>query len=221
MKTRDNKFKFWLSFLVLTAAILITMQSLGWRGVTYAQSYEPHLTRATDAQNGPDLPTQVVELDEPQWRINVPLKTLASESNLIAIGRPILNRYRQSPDGQVMTVYQVRLQEIITGNRTAGTTIVVTMPGGLVRERNGGWLRVRTRRLRKMENGKLYVLFLKDGGREPRVMTTVRGSQGIYELPRGGSRVIHYGRSLERPGADDGEEISSFLQTIRGFRRNR
>ena len=110
-------------------------------------------------------PDRVVELDEPEWRQNVPLTTLVRESNMVIIAAPVRNSYRQFQDGHVVTDYQIRVEEVIEGDLIPSSMISVIMPGGLVRESNGEWLRVQTRRLRKMENGKTYLLFLKPAGR--------------------------------------------------------
>ncbi len=180
-------------------------------------------TSAQIGQNFPGDPKserarrRVVELDDPEWRQNVPLTALASQSRIIAIGVPLRNACNRSQDGnQVTTDYEVRIQEVIKGDVGPDSVISVSMPGGLVTEADRSLLEVRARPVRKMRNGRTYVLFLKNA--HPRgnaAFTTVRGSQGIYEIPQNGSRVIHLGRSAELPPADDGEEISVFLQAVR------
>jgi len=180
----------------------------------------------TNAQSGQkaagDLKTEtprqrVIELDDPEWRQNIPLTALASQSRIIAIGVPLRNSCNRSQDGnQVTTDYEVRIQEAIKGDVTPDSVISVSMPGGLVTEADRSLLEVRARPVRKMQNGRTYVLFLKNAhpnGNAP--FTTVRGSQGLYEIPQNGSRVIHLGRSPLLPPAEDGEEISVFLQSVR------
>jgi len=195
--------------LVFTTAISIFV---GYRFNTSAQ--------AQQRSGPPDLLTanrRVVELDEPEWRQNIPLTALASESKVIAIGVPIRNGCHRSQDGyQVTTDYEVRLQEVIKGDFQSGSVISLSMPGGLVTEPDRSLLEVRARRVRKMRNGNTYVLFLKKAPAGANTeLAPVRGSQGLYEIPQGGTRVIHLGRSTTLPPADDGEEIPVFLQSVR------
>ncbi|HSK72842.1 MAG TPA: hypothetical protein VK892_14165 [Pyrinomonadaceae bacterium] len=165
---------------------------------------------------------QVIELDDPQWRQNVALPTLGAESTTIIIGRALRNVSRQSASESVITTdYDIEVQEIIKGNLQPNSTVSVSLPGGLIKQADGSFLEVRTRNLRKMRNGRTYVLFLKDAAGQNSGMTTVRGSQGIYEIPQNGQRVIHLGRSFELPPDDDGQEISVFLQAIRALNGNR
>ncbi len=181
-----------------------------------------------DRGQSPDGPPnqsrrRVIEIDEIEWRQDIPLPAKVGQSTVIAIGVPLRNVCRPSQDGNhVTTDYEVQLQEVIKGEVRPGSIISVSMPGGLVTEADQTLLEVRARPVRKMQNGRTYVLFLKaapsNGNAE---FTTVRGSQGLYEIPPNGSRLIHLGRSFELPPADDGEEVSVFVQAVRRLSRNR
>lgn len=161
-------------------------------------------------------------LDEPEWRESVSLEVLGRESKAIVIGKALRNVSRQSANGQEITTdYEVRIQEAIKGDLQPNATITVSMPGGLVRKADGSLHEVRTPRVRKMQNGKTYALFLKAKNPNDDLFTPLRGSQGIYEIPANGTRVVHLGRSPELPPADDAPEINAFLQTIRAMRNNR
>jgi hypothetical protein len=168
-------------------------------------------------------PRRVVQIEEPEWRQDIPLGAKVAQSKVVAIGVPVRNVSRWSPDGsQVTTDYDIQIQEVIKGDVQPDSLISVSMPGGLVTESDRSLLEVRARYVRKMQNGKTYVLFLKNApanGNSP--FTTVRGSQGLYEIPQSGSRVIHLGRSFELAPADDGELISVFLQQVRGLVRSK
>lgn len=198
-------------FLTVFAGVSVL---IAHRISTNAQTPPEEPTVANDPQ-GKKRPPRIVELDEEEWRQNVSLQTLAKESRLIAVAQPIRNVCRLSPNGKVTTDYEVKLQEVIKGDFQPDSLVSVSMPGGLIRDENGELLEVRAGRVRKMLNGKIYVLFLKKAGGPNNEFTPVRGSQGIYEIPRNGSRVIHLGRSWELPPSDDGELVSVFLQKVR------
>ena len=93
----------------------------------------------------------------------------------------------------ITTDYDVRLTEIIKGSSIAGSTISVKMPGGWVTELDGVILDARARRVRKMENGKTYIMFLRNTSDSDSAFMPLRGSQGLYEIPREWVRVRHLG----------------------------
>lgn len=60
----------------------------------------------------------LIEIDDPEWRVNLPLPALINQSIVVAIGVPIRNVCRQSQNGDVTTDYEVRVQEVIKGQTT-------------------------------------------------------------------------------------------------------
>lgn len=205
-----------------TWAILFALMVIGgtisvaavYQNLTYAQS-----PASPGAPRAEVRPRRVIELDEPEWRHNVPLQALASESRIIAIGVPLRNICSLAPNGQITTDYQVNVQEVVKGNVEPNEIISVKMPGGVVIENDGSLLEGRTRQVRKMQNGKRYILFLKNAPGSHGSFVPLRGSQGLYEIPLNRTRVNHLGRSFLLPPADDGEEISAFLQAVRFLAR--
>lgn len=164
---------------------------------------------------------RIIELNEPEWRNSLPLDRLAAQSRVVAIGEPLENVSRTSPDGyHATTNYSVRLIEVLKGNLLPGTTISVIMPGGWVTEGDGVILDARAIRVRKMVNGKRYVLFLKNSAGQGNFFTPIRGSQGLFELPGIGSRVFHLGRSFDLSPPNRGELQSVFLQQLRSVTSN-
>jgi len=99
-------------------------------------------------------------------------------------------------------------------------TVTVRLPGGLAKEAGGGLLMSLTPYLLKMVNNKNYVLFLKPADGQASALTTVRGSQGIFELPADGSGVIHLGSAFEPQPGPPRQEQSVFLEAVRRFRSN-
>ncbi len=189
---------------------------IGYQTITNAQSGNP----SPEVRFTPG-PPRIIELDDPEWRENIPLQGLVSQSRVIAVGEAVRNACRRSQnEHQITTDYEVRLIEVIKGNVEANSVISVKMPGGVVMERNGSLLNVRPRGVTKMQNGKMYVLFLKNapGGNDS--LTPLGGSQGLYEVRNYGTRVFHLGRAFGLLPPDDGEDRSVFLQQIRNFVRN-
>lgn len=160
-------------------------------------------------------PIRVVEIDEPEWRESVSLQTLFNESRVIVVGNAIGNKCQRSEGWpHVTTVYEINVDEVIKGNIQPDTVIPVRMPGGLIMNRDGSILNVRADGLKKMENGKTYVLFLKNAPGVGDWLAPLRGSQGLYEVSENG-RMIHLGRSSGRQSAEEGKEFSVFLEQLR------
>ncbi|MCA1623244.1 MAG: hypothetical protein LC768_15020 [Acidobacteria bacterium] len=208
------------ALILFVSVSLATGIFVSYQISTNAQNGQKNL-QPQDKLQGAMNGRKIIELDDPEWRQNVPLQALASESTVIAVGKPLRNACHPSQNGQqVTTDYEVRLEEVIKGNLQPNSLISVSMPGGMVRESNGDLLEVRARHVRKMRNGRTYVLFLKKAIGKEGILTTMRGSQGIYEIPANGQRVVHLGRSFELPPADDGQEVSAFLQAVRAMSSN-
>lgn len=204
---------------LLIASGLITV-FIGIQISTNAQTEQNREQISTGAQTS-TATRRTIWLEEPEWRQDIPLRAKVAQSKVVAIGTPLRNVCRWTRDGnQVTTDYEIRIQEVIKGDVRPNTVISVSMPGGLVTEPDRTLLDVRAKFLRKMENGKKYILFLKTApANDNSPFTTVRGSQGLYEIPQNGSRVVHLGRSWELAPADDGEVVSVFLQQVRDYAR--
>lgn len=201
------------------ALVLLAIGFVGHRVSTTAQTQNEVKEKPvieTNLNNG----RRVIRLDEAEWHQDVPLPALVRESRIIAIGIPTRNVGRLTQNGQsVITDYEFRIQQVIKGNMQPNSTISVIMPGGMARENTGNLIQAQSLGVRKMQNQKRYLVFLKNSG-DQEVYETLRGSQGIYEIPQNGTRLIHLGRSFRLAPADDGPVISSFLQEIRNLVRN-
>jgi hypothetical protein len=126
------------------------------------------------------------------------LETITKKSAVVVIGHVLNNACHISPDGQqVTTDYQVQVQEVLKGKVSEGSTIEVNLPGGLVVFEDGTSVQVNTPGLRKMQNGKTYVLFLTERGPEFSSFVLTGGSQGLFEIVDGGLSVKPYGNSID------------------------
>lgn len=211
------------AFIVLAAALTITAASgfyFSRRQPMQAQTVAQ--PAQTNTPRGTRIYPKVTLLDEPEWREKVSLEVLGRESKAIIVGKPIRTVTRQSENGKEVSIhFDVQVQEAIKGDLQPNSMITVTMPGGLIREADGTLREFRTPHMRKMSIGKIYALFLKAKNPNDNVFTPLRGSQGIYEIPANGTRVIHLGFSINLPPPDDEPEINDFLRTIRAMRNDR
>ncbi len=212
----QKQLKWYLLVVALTFG-LATILMFAYQRLAYAQG-SVETARVSDT-SGQSHPKRTIELDDPQWRQNIPLQAAVSESRAIAIGTPVSNACHQAANGDVTTDYQVRIQEVMKGNLRPDSIVSVSMPGGLVFERDGTLLEARARRIRKMTNGRRYILFLKNGTGPGDSFSPIRGSQGLYEIVPDKERLFHLGRSFEIALADDGPVAVTFIQQIRDLGR--
>lgn len=203
-----------LLLIVIVAAFGVL---IGHKGLGHAQGSK----QVIDARLSPPN-WQTLDLDEPEWGQKLPLTALVHQSRSIIIGVALRNICRQLHDGTYVTEYGVLVEEVIKGSSRPDDIIIVRMPGGRFTLADGTILEARTRSVRKMQNDKRYIMFLKPAAGSPgNAFNSLNGSQGLYEIPSNGSRVVHLGRPLGLPLADDGEEIAPFIDQIRSFVRIR
>lgn len=162
---------------------------------------------------------RTIRYDDPLWREKMPLSRMTSESVAIAIVTTVSNvgRLTSEPQG-VDTVYKVRVIERIKGSLE--NEITVSLPGGLALEADGGLLSSQAPSVASMFNNKTYVLFLTPSTGPNASFSTLRASQGIYELPADGSAVIHLGSFTDPLPGPPREEQGVFLETVRRLSSN-
>ncbi len=219
---KNGKNKGILSILLLTACTLVIV-FVGRQLTTTAQT-RPDVAPPIDARKIIEPQRKVILDDDPEWKQQVSLETLARESKVIVVGRAGPGVGNLSTSGpQVTTDYDVRVTEVIkNGSRENPTirlnsVISVRMPGGMARDSDGTLLAVMARHVFKMQNGKFYVLFLKDSGLLGGGFTPLRGSQGLFEVPESGAKVIRMGTFPP----SEGEDVSAFMDIVRRLGRNR
>jgi hypothetical protein len=144
------------------------------------------------------------------------LQDLTQGSALIVVGTPLRNKVNIDEEGDLITTdYDVVINEAVKGNVSQGSIIEVSLPGGRVEFPDGTSAEQRTPDLRKIDNGKRYVLFLHQ--RRPGTAEfAVTGGQGIFEIPDDGSGIKPHG-SLADPAAAENKDkpVALFLQQVR------
>jgi hypothetical protein len=118
------------------------------------------------------------------------IEEIAKRSDAIIIGRPLRNDNKLSPDGMAITTHHlVRPQEIIKGTIRRNSAIVVSVPGGAHRYQDGTMVLTHARYYRQPIKDRVYVLFLKREGNDPKKWSVVGGSQGQFELDLSNKKV--------------------------------
>jgi hypothetical protein len=108
------------------------------------------------------------------------------------------------------------MQEVIKGKVAQSSTITVNLPGGRVEFEDGTSAEIRTPGFRKMENGKTYVLFLRENKAEGDAFILVGGQQGLFEIPADGSGVNPHGLTVDDVVKQNKDkDVNSFLKEIR------
>jgi hypothetical protein len=145
------------------------------------------------------------------------IQSLTRNSIMVVVGSPLQNMCKLSFDREsINTEYQVTIQEVIKGKVAQGNTITVNLPGGLVEFEDGTSAEIRTPGFRKMENGKTYVLFLKENKAEGNAFILVGGQQGLFELPVDGSGVNPHGLPVDEVVKQNkNKDVNAFLKEIR------
>jgi hypothetical protein len=112
------------------------------------------------------------------------LSGLAANSSVVIVGIPQDNLSAISADGKSVTIdYKVQVAYVYKGALREGDTINVSLPGGKVAFEDGSTAEVRTPWLRKMMNGKAYVLFLNPSAPRSDRFVTTGEAQGLFEIP--------------------------------------
>lgn len=112
---------------------------------------------------------------------------IARRSDLIIVGRVVMNRPRLRADGKFVTQsLWVRVQEVVKGQAPFGGAITVIAPGGAYRFSDGSLVFVDPRASNLPQVGHSYVFFLQNYGSVYRGHELVGGYQGMYDLTGGG-----------------------------------
>jgi hypothetical protein len=160
-----------------------------------------------------------VEIFDPHWDIGrFNIEQLTKNSEVVAIGIPVRNRCRLSPEGlMIMTDYEVVVQETIKGyNIRPGDIIKVSLPGGKIMFQDQTTAEVQTPDFMKMANGKTYALFLNEDRTRNGIYILTAGPQGLLELPIDGTKVKSHARSTDPvfKEAKD-KDVKTFLKEVR------
>jgi len=114
------------------------------------------------------------------------IEELAKRSDLIVVGRTLGHRARMRGDGKFITKdFSVMVQEVIKGNLTEGSTIVVSLPGGSYQFDDGSYVFLSPRKYTMAQDNRTYVFFLKNKGTTYSGHELSGGIQGQFEITSG------------------------------------
>lgn len=110
------------------------------------------------------------------------IAALAADSSDVVIGFPLDNVTDLTADGRSLNInYTVRIEHVYKGELKKGSTITVSLPGGMFRFDDGSTAEVRTPWFKKMQKGKAYALFLK-AQKHGQSYVPTGGAQGLFEI---------------------------------------
>lgn len=141
--------------------------------------------------------------------------TKNSAAVVVGVGGPSVGSYLTQSGDNIRTDYQVIVEDTIKGNFIDGSTIIVSLAGGLVRFEDGTSAEIKTPTFEHVKSGNRYVLFLTEVDGVPGKYTLTAGPQGLVSLHENGSAKSH-GRSTD-PVAVQARETNkvAFLKNVR------
>lgn len=133
----------------------------------------------------------------PDW-LSFDLEKLTKYSEAVIIGVPVQNRCQLTEDGrQIITVYDVVVQEVLKGNILQGSTIKVALLGGKVMFPDKTTAEMKTPGFVKMAHNRNYMLYLSQYDVRPGIYDLTAGPQGMIEMPDDGTSVISQARETD------------------------
>jgi hypothetical protein len=179
-----------------------------------------------------DLPGTHISLAYPRpgHRFRL-IKDLFDRSSEVVVGIPVAKNSRQSPgpNSMILTDYDVKVLQTITGDKHNGRTIALEVPGGSVTLPDGTVAEMRMPDFWKNpEIGRAYIFFLSKKRNSPSKL--VGGPQGLFQITPWPESVslanlpdISTGRVVVPQVLDSDElvknynqkDVGSFLQEIK------
>lgn len=90
------------------------------------------------------------------------IEELAKRSDAVLIGRTLGHRSKLAADGKFITQdFLVRVQEVLKGDVTNGSSITISLPGGSHKFKDGTRVHVMPALFKQAQDGSSYVFFLK------------------------------------------------------------
>lgn len=147
------------------------------------------------------------------------VESLVKNSEAVVTGTAGSGVGRLSSDGKlIFTDYEVKLAEVIKGDSAFRDTVSVGLQGGKVVFEDGSSAEILTPHLRRMESGKVYLLFLSRD-KDTRQFMLTGGGQGLFELSGGSSGVKPHGHSSDVVQKYKGRDAGEFLEEVRDAAR--
>jgi hypothetical protein len=155
---------------------------------------------------------------DPHWdfgQFDVETLTKNSAAVIVGVAQRKLGS-RLSADGQlILTDYEVGVTESIKGAMPRGSTVTVSLPGGVVNFDDGTSAELQTRDFDHFKTGSTYTLFLTET-ETYNVFTPSGGPQGVVEVVNDTALKSH-GRATDPVSKEvKSKSKEAFLEDVRG-----
>jgi len=115
----------------------------------------------------------------------------------------------------ILTEYEIVVQDTIKGDVIPGSVIIVNLPGGRVDFEDGTSAELKTPNFEHVKPGNTYTLFLTEVEKSPGQFTLSGGPQGLVEFASDGSVKSHGRQTDPITEQTKGKSKQSFLQDAR------
>lgn len=148
-------------------------------------------------------------------RFDVEALTKNSAAVVVGVAGPSVGSYLTEGGESIQTDYQIIVEDPVKGDFIKGSTIIISLAGGLVQFEDGTSAEVRTPTFEHVKSGGRYVLFLTEVEGVPGKYTPTGGPQGLVSLLEDGSAKSH-GRSTDPVAVQAKEnDKGTFLKNVR------
>jgi hypothetical protein len=158
----------------------------------------------------------VAEYD-PHWDwAQFSVETLTKSSAAVIVGRFTKKLDPRLVEGkEILTDYEVAIDEIVKGNLKQAKTIVVSLPGGRIYFEDGTSAEQITPKFDPVQIGRSYTVFLTQQDALPGVFLLMGGPQGLVDIGDS-STVRSHGRQEDRSAVEiKGKGKDAFLKDVR------
>jgi hypothetical protein len=146
------------------------------------------------------------------------LESLAENSDMAIIGIPIGSENRLINDGRnIVTEYEVKVQEPIQGKAQRDDVVTVDLPGGKIAFEDGTTAEVDVGDFPRLEIGHRYVIYL-ELIKELNIRQPLGGPEGVFELRADGKVTPFATPEYTQAAVKDGD-VLEFLERVRDAAR--
>src|SRR2546423_4751406 len=163
-----------LAVLVSPTSILFSVRTRGLDAAAALPQSSPRMKDGRALKEKAKVSGKFVSDKAPdRTRIYKDLAELTINSSWVVIATPQTNMSRLTPDGYSINInYAMLIEYAYKGSLAEGQTVNVLVPGGKVIFDGGQTAEIRTPWFKKMQNGRSYLLFLKQSPTKDSFVTT-------------------------------------------------
>lgn len=148
------------------------------------------------------------------WVLFRTVESLSESCDMAIIGTPVSSESKLINDGrEIVTEYQVKVQEPIQGKAQWDEVVTVALPGGKIAFADGTTAQLDVADLPRLQIGHRYVLYL--GLAKPLdIYEPMGGPEGIFELTSDG-KVLPFATSQYTEAAAKNDDALEFVEKVR------